>query len=167
MNVTEEKKTKCFVGTEAEGPNRGATVLFVPGTAENLSEVLREVTRKRIFEKISRVYYGAGNNRNLNVFSVRLLAEFCIKNKFELDVEVDNDEAGDRCASIIFDCGMKFSSFSIIRYRKSKNILSYSNFDKYIIGDEIVWKNVRLELTYTTPVEDPLFAQDKYIEELE
>ena len=167
MNVTEEKKTKCFVGTEAEGPNRGATVLFVPGSVENLPSVLGEIIKKSIFKKITRIYYGAGNDRNIRKFSVRLLTEFCIENELELDVEVDNDITGDTCASIIRDCGMRCSSFSIIRFRKSSDIFYYSNFDKYIIGDKIVWKNVSLDITYSTSVDDPLFGQDKYIEELE
>lgn len=57
-----EKKGKCFVGVEAEGPLRGTVTLFVPGCVEakRFVDVYRQVEGD-----VRAVYYGAGNDIEL------------------------------------------------------------------------------------------------------
>lgn len=82
--VTQVVKTKMFVGTEAEGPHRGAKVLFVPGAVGELSpdavaDVMAQVNPDR-------VYLGAGNSRSVVLSTVQL---FC---DFEKPVDIELEE---------------------------------------------------------------------------
>lgn len=80
--VTQVVKSKMFVGTEAEGPNRGARVLFVPGSVgisiDAVAAVMQQVNPDR-------VYLGAGNDRRVTAHMINAFSDF----SKPLDVEVD------------------------------------------------------------------------------
>jgi len=59
-----EKKGKCFIGREAEGPRSGLWTLFVPGCAS--PDVFRKLF-DRVRLRVEAVYYGAGNDRKLRM----------------------------------------------------------------------------------------------------
>ena len=60
------KKTKCFVGTECEGPHAGDTVFFVPGSVTP-ERFQRAWSAYLVDHSLPyRIYYGAGNDHALN-----------------------------------------------------------------------------------------------------
>ncbi len=57
-----KKIDKLFIGTEVEGSERGLLTLFIPKNAINRSSFLDSAKK----HKITRLYFGAGNDRGIS-----------------------------------------------------------------------------------------------------
>ena len=77
--------TNClFIGTEAEGPDRGILTLFV-GTHFADPKRILEIAEE---QKIKRIYFGAGNNRGITRNYLPLIKK--IKNDYTVVIEIDS-----------------------------------------------------------------------------
>ncbi len=136
------KKTRCFTGIEAEGPWRGEATLFIPGStspAEARKAVAATTTIKRL-------YYGAGNDRDIRADTLREL----LATKRLLTIEVDEQ-------SLSTAYSLMRSDVTVV----STSPVDYEQVDyiKIIAGGWIHW--IGHSKSYSTPVADPLFLQDK------
>ena len=142
--VLTEKKIKCFLGIEAEGPYKGQKVLFIPGTIsiERIEKVL-----KKVESKIDRIYYGAGNDRLIS----RETLDFLLRQSKPIDVETEE----------AFFC----PPANIILYTRDpkKTEWKYADYIKYVTEKTIIWLD-KAGYTFMTSVTDPLFDLDTDIE---
>jgi len=167
--ITEITRTECFTGIEAEGPNRGSSVLFVPGsiTIERIKKVLAQDLQ------ISRIYYGAGNDRTFSLKVLLLLNEYALKEQLDLDIETDRLIIVRLINSLIENNCLE-SQPSIIYYWEierpmsdnlvQENLDSKRDYDKFVFKDMISWFDTETHERYTTFTDDPLFEQDTFIE---
>lgn len=146
------KTTKCFYGIEAEGPDRGDRVLFVPGTTP--PGVFLEALHARESEEVERVYLGAGEDRFINPWTLAAVLN-----------------AGDRPGSafVTVEVDRVPEEMSFLRQTFVTVVSLYkpdlgagADFYKYETEDEIVWVDEDGK-EYRTAKNDPLFAQDKEI----
>lgn len=143
-----EVRTKCFVGTEAEGPDRGKSpVLFVPGSLGPV-EVYQAMAKARPFDY---AYYGAGNDRNVREDTYKILRQEFYNNGHRLTVEVNKMP--------VWLLGMSCTTVSM-----SPRDLLMASYFKYLDYDRrmIVWVNWRATC-YETSFDDPLFTLDKEV----
>lgn len=143
-----EKKERCFVGIEAEGPHRGEVVLFVPGsvTPARFDKVWSNGIRRFC---VSRVYYGAGNDRNLSREMLELLKQ--------LDFPVDAE--GVRLYDSYGDALVGLTTIDLSPGEAN------CHYRKRIEHNLIIWEGVVDQSRYITAVTDPLFWADFYVEE--
>lgn len=137
-------RTRCFIGTEAEGPRRGRRLLFVPGC------VSPQELRQAICyagPALDGAYYGAGNIRCFRPDTMNALREHFSDQAITLEVEQLDEATRPFCKSML--------------------VVSMSAVDgqhawiKTITNGEIVWR--RDKQTITTRLDDPLFAEDKEV----
>jgi len=166
--ITEITRTECFIGVEAEGPNRGSSVLFVPGsvTVERISKVLR----KYLLPGVTRIYYGAGNDRNISLpvlYRILSYADLC---SYGVDVEIDSLYNAGIVRKLLKEYNLDWSTIFFHLYHNDSNCVTSSkykmnnNFEKYVFNGVIVWQSTTTGNIYCTSMSDPLFEQDTFIE---
>jgi hypothetical protein len=151
------KKTKCFIGVEAEGPNRGQLVLFVPGSVTPTDFL---VAWDKVSDRIAGVYYGAGNDRYPREDTLRLIIRTCTVAKKRLDVE-------------LLDCSQWPKTVPLPQAPQQVFLISWEPSDfgkchfikKYLPSTEqICWthsSDPQDKREYRTSIHDPLFSQDQ------
>lgn len=140
---------KAFVGIEAEGPHRGQKTLFIPGSLLPTEFVVASMMHGK---EVERVYFGAGEDRNLNGFTLAAIAN-CFPAK---SITIEVDEVGD-----LWPC---FNAHYTIVSHNPLDIMERANFYKKVEDGVVSWIDGP-GIEYVTSVNDPLFAQDKEIEE--
>lgn len=148
-HITDQVRTRCFVGTEAEGPHRGKRVLFVPGS----------VTPERFkaaYEKakpVDRVYFGAGNdNQKLRKDTWSQIRQ---THRGGIDIEYSTE------------CCPFGTTNARTTFISTHSECDDADFYKEIASDEIIWHPVDEEEEdekFVTRRDDPLFLQDTYVE---
>lgn len=142
---SKKARTRCFVGTEAEGPNRGERTLFVPGSAS--LEDYRKAYHKVLRSDVQKVYYGAGNDRAFRPETLRAIL----------------DNFGGGCVTVELDRGFDDPLLDDV------TVVSLDPFD---LARPDACTYVKLEcdgcyhwlapwIVRSTPVNDPLYAQDE------
>lgn len=143
-----KKRTKCFIGTEAEGPNRGTTTLFVPGstTPAQLTDVLMPLSHDMP------IYYGAGNDRAVRHDTFELISKWrSAKNIFvEVNKVTDEMDSWIKLGVKIISLNMTDHDPNIIRKEVDveKNEVRWVNYD----GD---W--------WVNKLDDTFYSEDKEI----
>ena len=135
-------KTNCFIGIEAEGPFRGKKTLFIPGSfpGEKLTAILEKYK-----SQVERVYYGAGNDREINQETVKEILKYFLGNLLTIECE------------LIPKWTRKFTlDICIVTF-------DYESYDcdwfKIIIPPKIKWLSYEGK-EIVTYINDPLFSQD-------
>lgn len=156
-SVASKLRTRCFVGIEAEGPHRGQVALFVPGSVSP-DRFLACLANSMATAGLARLYYGAGNDRELRRDTLTAVLDAAAKGAFHVDIETTmlsalTDHAQGRGASIIL-------------YGKSPKeaALGRVNFFKYVKSGVIFWEEPATQKVYTTSMNDPLFEKDTFVE---
>ncbi len=143
-------KKHCFIGTEAEGPNRGKRVLFVPGSTK--PETLKILKADNDISNVERVYYGAGNDRSFNYETLRVIKKYMVHDD-RIDIELD--QVTPEIAALLVD-----SHFVIISLFPDD---PYATYIKTFEDDKVVWTNAKTKRRYETNLADPLFSKDQDI----
>lgn len=163
--VALQLRKQCFLGVEAEGPNKGAIVLFVPGGVTK--KKFLKSSRYPLVKKIKRIYYGAGNDRDINARTLKTIASFCFARGLALDIEIDSardldfiDKVKDnlqiRPTLIYYHGEINEEEFNTITFD------SRVDYNKHIADNIIVWMDVE-KRKYKTQIDHPLFALDFFI----
>lgn len=165
-------RKKCFVGREVEGPNRGALVLFVPGSVT--PSRFEEVARREV-ELIDRIYFGAGNDRDLNPLTLQTILAVAENNHLQCDIEIDFDDwstkhkgLSDTVASGLYDttvigyCG----TTPVPPYDHEPGITYWKWID--VIRKTITWQENRRPgetvAAYVSDLNDDRFTDDETME---
>lgn len=134
-----ENKGKCFVGIEAEGPWRGRTTLFVPGsvTPGRFEACLQKA-------EVRCIYYGAGNDHGLRHDTLEAIRAADLP----IIIEVD------RFHPELYD----------INWAKVVGLdCKGHDFTKWFEADRIVWADEH-GCRWITSKQDPWFQADLYVE---
>lgn len=135
--ITEVVRTKCFVGTEAEGPNRGVKTLFIPGSCSP-----EEVSTAAGKTDALYAYYGAGNDRKLREDTLKRIRSLFPDNK--ITVELDRSfDVPNSVTVVTLDVGIG------------------ADFRKTVSDGMITWICNNTGQKYLTRVDDPMFLLDK------
>ena len=134
----------CYLGTEAEGPHRGESVLYVPGTT---SPEEFQLVWGKVWDKVTRVYYGAGNDRGVREDTFRAMERMSLP----LDVEVERVPPW-------LSLGKGTTIISL-----SPDDADRCSFVKHEVGGNFVWVGEGKRL-YVTAMDDPLYALDRGVE---
>jgi hypothetical protein len=142
------KTNKPFIGIEAEGPHRGQMTLFVPGSVTP-EEFYIACTQKGL--TVRRCYYGAGEDRKLNGFTLAAILAHFPPDRTTIEVE----EIGD-----LWPC---FHPKHTIVSLNVIDLTERADYFKKVEDGEVVWLGKEWSKTYNTPVNDSLFDTDKEI----
>lgn len=167
--VSLQHRTRCFVGTEAEGPFRGTeNVLFVPG-----SIVAHELHRavNALHKKPSRIYYCAGNDRVINTDTLtRLCRVAASSGGVPVDIEVADHVQAQVLISLAREYPVILQSLSCVvalthtAHAELFHALDgVEHFHKYVDSVRVRWEDANGK-TYETQLNDPIFNQDTFIE---
>lgn len=170
--ASQEIKRAPFLGTELEGPNKGAQVLFVPAMGPDLLSMATACMQ--VCGPVSRLYWGAGNNRvpaQVLEFDLNPIFVFLRKHNLKLDVElvqtkallglldaVQKHSAADVLGNVIIFCPE--AALSVL----SKDHSLYDRvMHKRIIDSEVIWRSVSTGEEWKTWLYHPDFALDRTI----
>lgn len=142
------KTNKPFVGIEAEGPYRGQMTLFVPGSVTP-EQFFVASTQKGL--SVRRCYYGAGEDRKLNGFTLAAIMARFPPEYTTIEVE----EVGE-----LWPC---FHPKHTIVSLNVTDVMERANFFKKVENGEVSWLGKKWNEEYVTPINDPLFDTDKEI----
>lgn len=137
-----QAKTKCFLGLEVEGPNRGKRVLFVPGSIPP-EQFLRSVEGRQF----DRVFYGAGYDRQLRSDTLAAIRSQCPDRI--IDVEVD-------AVTPLLD-GMGVGIISLCQ-----SDVGCAAFIKEITATEVIWTAAD-GTKHRSQLDDPWYELDEDI----
>lgn len=156
-NVGKGKKTVPFYGTEAEGPFYGAKVLFIPGSCNALSyaDVIRSF-------KGDRIYYGAGNDRNISVSALDCINKLLGNDSsVKIDVEMPLNrlrEFNHWPEAVKSKLGLKLCFAD-----KPTFDVEGADYIKWFDGESVVWADTK-QAQFIHWLRDPLFALDRDVE---
>lgn len=159
-------RKRPFVGVEAEGPNRGDKTLFIPGStdAARIANALQSKFVKSY--RPSQIYYGAGNDRNINEEGLRLLIDhvkWCEGKEGGLTVEI----AGWNHLSSPVRHLLEINSWILVVSLSEVDATRYQvDFYKYVGAGWIVWKGKEESDHYRTSMDDPIFNGDTELTDL-
>lgn len=158
-----EKRYKPFIGVEAEGPWRGRSTLFLPGslTFAEVKKALKAVPDDTF------LYIGAGNNfdfkNDLVGWSWLFNNHSTYKTKgspletFRLIVEFDRRDS----LGIIPPFGTETITRRMADIWEDRRY--HVRYYKSVCDDFIVLNSVAMDKPYVTRLDDPLYQQDKEI----
>lgn len=150
------KRRKAFIGIEAEGPYKGLKTLFIPGSYDQVSRALS----KGVEEGVEQVYYGAGNDREISPDIIKHIEGVCIESGLKFMVEIEQDDADDFAETLhegVLEAVMLASSYhSLSSFRKGVDYVKVTE------NGLLVWYSRKAQC-WQTRIDDPLFAQDRYI----
>jgi hypothetical protein len=144
-----EVKTRCFLGTEAEGPYRGKRVLYVPGCVS--VEGFRAVYNALPHEP-DRVYLGAGNNREVS-HQLASAVEKVILNK-HIDIEVK------AVPPWLKDFKARYPEITVISLDPADILVC--DYLKLDLGEHLVWIG-EYKAHFVTRIDDPLYQHDQFV----
>lgn len=148
---SQQTRTRCFVGTEAEGPNRGKRMLFVPGrTSPQAYARAYRATGSDVWG----VYYGAGNDRCLRADTMAAINVDWADLPGLITLEVDR----------VADLPYPISSLATVVSLDPADVgRPGCSFIKVFSGGSVYW--LRAVAVYNTALDDPLFSQDEEVAE--
>ncbi len=141
-------KTRCFIGTEAEGPHRGCKVLFVPGCVTPIEYKAAMARLESQSLSVERVYYGAGNSREFKIETMNEIRRLFKDNQIDVEVKSLKALGGHPLPKAV--------TVISLDYRDQD-----ADYTKTVTETMITW--VGKGQVYTTGVADVLFDQDRYI----
>lgn len=147
--ISMQKRTKCFRGIELEGPHAGKIVLFIPGSVTKSR--FDSIWDTEATEDVERVYFGAGNDLDLNMELLGNLLDMEDILPTRLDIECQEytdamELAQSRGATII-------SRTQDIR----------ADYHKIIEEDVVKWID-KSDRQFCTALDDPGYKKDRYVE---
>lgn len=145
-------RSTCFCGIEAEGPHRGAVVLFVPGTVgpNRLSKLIDCGAVEKYH--IQRIYYGAGNCRTLNHHTLLYL-----RDQLRLPTDVEGCEL-ERWGDIFAQWDVGLTLISMDENPEK------AHYKKRFENSLIIWEEINGPGVYVTSIWDPIFQGDFTVE---
>lgn len=134
QTITDIKRTKCFVGTEAEGPHRGSFMLFAPGscTEDRLKTIFDRV--QSLYLPLKGIYYGAGNEPASNATLESFIKVLCKQHNLICTIDYGN----------------------LVRVQDTE-------YTKQVKDGWIIWMDSKCH-EYKTLENDPLFDLDQFVE---
>jgi len=170
-----DKREHCFYGTEAEGPNRGASVLFVPGSITQ--DVFKHVVGEFAFLPFQRIYYGAGNDRDIRLDTLAAIELYAHNRGLCVDIELDDldnvrivaefmkaPKPGETQIEGVFvghrpPCRHNIILFEHTPMGADPDLVDYM---KYVTQTHIHWREVVLDKPqkFVTPTNDIFFQAD-------
>lgn len=143
------KRSQLFIGKEVEGPERGLMTLFIPKHATNRKKFLEIANQKNI----SRLYFGAGNDRGINQDMISLLLE--VPKSFEVLLEIESEQE-------LYLLPLEFlKRTKIIYVVRTKKFKSLPSVFKIETPEKVHWFN--LDCVTTNDLNDYLYLEDKYV----
>lgn len=169
--VSLQVRTRCFLGTEAEGPRRGTKTLFIPGSVsperiEKATEGLSLGSGKFGF---SSIYYGAGNDFPLREDTLSYIPSCFPLNRLTIEIPswdwIRDHSLGDKfgkphltvVSRTLEDLALREE---FITYVKVIHCLP----DKTYWLGKIYWLGRTAPYVHATSLTDPLFDKDVYLE---
>lgn len=143
------EKHKLFIGKEVEGPQRGLMTLFIPKNAINRKQFLT----KAFEHNITRLYFGAGNDRGINQDMIYLLLK--IPKEFGVFLEIESEQ------DLNFLPLIFLKRTKIIQVIKTDNYKVLPSVFKIETPDKVHWFD--LDFVTTNNLNDYLYLEDKYI----
>jgi hypothetical protein len=152
----------CFVGIEAEGPNRGEKTLFIPAscnyyTIQKVWELVKSKWPEQV--EVPYIYIGAGNNPVTYGSNDDIIQYF--RNQgvpySTMVIEIkDSKRINDFTLRSI--AAAKVGGAILVSHTQEDLYTGYATYHKYILGKMVVW-NAKGE-SWATFLDDPLFLQD-------
>ncbi len=179
-----QKKTKCFVGIEAEGPHRGDVVLFVPASCTPQRIEKSFATAQRLTGNgIQRIYLGAGNDYSASVppeilHTIARIAGKSIGFDWEHDAfhRTFHKDFWNPVPSWVFEPSsitFIWRSPSPQQFTDEKQLTAFaaqmfekhmtSQYIKLFYNNAVYWIGAS-GFCHRTELNDDLFAQDRYVE---
>lgn len=145
-----KKRQQLFIGKEVEGPERGLKTLFIPKHSTNRKKFLEIAT----IYNISRLYFGAGNDRGINQDMISLLLG--IPKSFGVLLEIESEQE-------LYLLPLEFlKRTQIIYVIKTKKFKSLPSVFKIETPEKVHWFELDEHLT-TNDLNDYLYLEDKYV----
>jgi hypothetical protein len=183
-SVATKVRRYMFVGTEVEGPHRGKKVLFIPGSVP-LDVIKDAAQRIGASSPVDRIYYGAGNDRNLRFDTLLYLSQIGPVPTDRLDIEIDLDQCWLRptdhekikvfdtlkqCRSkgitIIGFCRPYTEALAVAKEAKRLEMRGQAiqpTYYKWLDGKSIVWTDSMGDNRWESYLDDLSFDKDKSI----
>lgn len=143
------KKRQLFIGKEVEGPERGIMTLFIPKKATNRKSFL-EIAKQH---NITRLYFGAGNDRGINQDIQPLLLK--IPKNFKVLFEIESEQD---LFFMPFEFLRRTRIIYVIRTRVFKSLPSVFKIETL---DKVHWFD--LDYVTTNDLDDNLYLEDKFV----
>jgi len=124
--------TSCFIGTEAEGKDKGELTLFVPGSTR--PEVFSEVMKKAIQKGVSRVYYGAGYDWTVRQKTLDLILREVSVTAIVVEVDVTDPCSMVTAASLVENLDVELVLFCPVE-SKDRIALKWHEGEDIIVCD--------------------------------
>jgi hypothetical protein len=143
------KRNQLFIGKEVEGPQRGLMTLFIPKNATNRKKFLEIANQKNI----SRLYFGAGNDRGIHQDMISLLLD--IPKEFGILLEIESEQE-------LYLLPLEFLRRTrVIQVIKTKKYKTLPSIFKIETPDKVHWFD--LDCVTTNDLNDYLYLEDKYV----
>ena len=144
------KRYQLFIGKEVEGPERGLMTLFIPKNANNRKKFLEIANQYNI----SRLYFGAGNDRGINQDMISFLSH--IPKSFNVLLEIESEQE-------LYLLPLEFLERTTIIYVvKTKKFKSLPSIFKIETPEKVHWFELDEHLT-TNDLNDYLYLEDEYV----
>jgi hypothetical protein len=143
------KHYQIFMGQEVEGPDRGVLTLFIPKNAIN-RKLFLDIANKH---NITRLYFGAGNDRGINLDVILLLVD--IPENFSIFLEIESEQDLDFLP-------LKFFKRTKIIYVVKTKIFKYlPSVFKIETPEKVHWFDLKSPVTNN--LNDYLYLEDTYV----
>jgi hypothetical protein len=168
-------RPRCFLGTELEGPFKGARTLFIPGgvsVPEALS-ALRKVEQLAGRSFVQRIYCGAGNRHGVGLYFLDQILKEAKRCRLQVDIELDSPLlARNTCEFLSMLPHQKQIGavvvvgpfYEVSDYFKKiiigRSFYKQHLYQKQILKDNIVWHKVFSSELWSTWLYHPGFDQD-------
>lgn len=157
-----EVRNYCFVGTEAEGPNRGKRVLFIPASTSP-AEITAAIFNNA---KVDRVYFGAGNvPYDPGADGSSLMKVLELWHDHRVDVEITHLHFNDSALRTAFESEATIISNTESDLLQVPDMLK-ANFFVKIVNKEVnlvEWKHSNPTFCYRNSLSDPFYAADEKV----
>lgn len=142
---------KYFIGTEAEGPNRGMSTFFIRGDAT-------QVPPAEVLEKFEQIYLGAGNIRGADPQILKALGKL---EKRHVTIECDSLEQIQAILPYLSLLDKHYTRIVYVIPTPDAAAMDVITDIKFIDDEKLTW-NV-IGATYTTMLGDKLYEADKEV----
>lgn len=149
---------KIFVGIEIEGPNKGEPTLYV-GTLEVGYSIVDIALR----EKVSTVYFGAGDTRCLPAGPIGTIIELLDKHDVNIIIEVDHEHLPQL---LTIDRNLLRQTYIVIAKPVDipSDLVPFIKATKYLTTDDKVAWLENHESCYVNSINHPVYEQDKEVQ---
>lgn len=153
-----QKRSKIFIGTEAEGPFRGKQTLFIPGSCsiEDIKRVVDNPLFQAEFNGPIRVYYGAGNSWDIESPVLEYLMKWTNPSKLTVEVFYFGSQ-------LLKDLNPDDRFLmTIVAQSCDKELINQIDFLKILTDTHVIWLGNNKQY-WINRLDDPLYQQDKEI----